>query len=286
MDFSHWGASPNARASTLFDAIVSALGAFNFLGAQREVNPQKLCITGTSLGGYATILLSGLLDTRVQGAISLFGSGYFLEGSAWQGSISALPEAAREEWISNLDAGTRAHRIRAPMLFYAAANDTFFHLPAILKTIDSISGAATYVSFEPNENHSFTLPGGISGLSLQPWTTVEPLFILNQIEAEKTALPKFWRRPRNGKVVNIEPVGLPSGASGSVYYSTNLNVYWPSRVWNRLEMKSSPSGLTATFPYSVAVADWFASFSFDYDASALNDTISLSTTIYRDDFSQ
>ena len=277
---SYWGAAPNARAAPIFDTVVAGLGAFNLLSSHRDVAPGKVSITGASFGGYLVTMLCGLLDVRVERAFSIFGSAYFLE-TAWKGHLLLNPEAEREEFLRNLDAGARIGRIRAAWMCYAASNDIFFPPPAINKTFETVPGEK-YLCFSPNDNHVFNLRGGETDGSA--WTTMERVFFTSN--SDRKPLPKIYPLPRTGRTVSIAIAGLPADHFPFVYYSTNLTASWTERQWNRLNSRPTASGFAFDFDPRIEVVDWFAGLSFEFKTSAVTNVVSLSTKIFRDDLSQ
>lgn len=96
--------TPDPRASTVFDSLVSGLKAFNLLAAQEDVDPRRVGITGISWGGATTLALAGLLEDRVTAAFSLYGSGYYLLSDAGIGNvISKRPKDEQDIWMACFD---------------------------------------------------------------------------------------------------------------------------------------------------------------------------------------
>lgn len=145
-------------SSTLADAIIAGLEAFNLLRSRPDVDKDHMGITGFSWGGYSTTMLSGLLGNKVHAAYSVFGSGYYELGSFWKEIVAGLPEADRRTWLRYFDAGRRAQKIKAPFFLEAASNDTFFWPEAVTATLRKIKGKKNLV-WGPNINHK-QIPGG------------------------------------------------------------------------------------------------------------------------------
>jgi cephalosporin-C deacetylase-like acetyl esterase len=247
VDGSQWHAVPNARASTLFDGMVAGLGAFNLLEDMDEVDPEKLYIHGVSLGGYATTMLCGLLDVRVKRAFSLFGCGFFLDGTLWESFIRAMSEAERQEWMKSLDAGARIDRVRATMLYYVPSNDRFFPPPAFNRTYDEIQ-SPKYICVAPNNSHVFTtLPGGMLDTDGLSWTSMERLFMLNGVDGIERPLPKVYRGERKARTVKIHIAGLNADGEVWGYYSKNLEKPWTERLWERLQVLNATDGYEVSF---------------------------------------
>jgi dienelactone hydrolase len=141
--------------SSLVDAEVAGLNAFNLLRAQPNVDVNRIGITGYSWGGYSTTMLCGLLGDKVKAAYSYWGCGYYDEGSFWQGIIQKMPAVLRQQWLTYFDAGRRAAQIKAHYFIEAASNDTYFWPDAVKATLRAIPGAKNNV-WGPNVNHALT----------------------------------------------------------------------------------------------------------------------------------
>lgn len=142
-----------AESSLLFGAVTAELLAFNLLASDEYVDSEHIGITGGSWGGYSTTMLGGLLGDRVQALFSYFGCGFYDDGTVFDGELNKISAEDKAEWLKYLDAGRRAHRITAPYLNASGTNDTFFHPPAVIKTMETIPGE-TYMVFSPNTDHN------------------------------------------------------------------------------------------------------------------------------------
>jgi len=132
--------------------VVAALQSFDLLAAQPGVMKDRIGVSGISMGGYSTTMITGLLGKRVRAAYSIFGCGFYDRGSEWSTSLKDLPDDQREAWLHHFDAGRRAPGIQAPYFIAAAASDRFFWPPAVNSTLCAIPGARNQ-AFAP-ANHS------------------------------------------------------------------------------------------------------------------------------------
>jgi cephalosporin-C deacetylase-like acetyl esterase len=139
--------------STLYDAIIGSIEAFNLLSSQPNVNVQKMAVTGSSWGGYLTTFTAGLLGSRVKAAYSTWGCGFYETGSFWSGSIAQMPSHYKSDWLTYLDAGRRANDITAPYFIDQATNDTYFWPEAVSATLNAITGTKNHVTMA-NLNHA------------------------------------------------------------------------------------------------------------------------------------
>lgn len=76
--------SGGPQTSTLADAEIAGLEAFNLLASQPGVDVNNIGITGFSWGGYSTTMLAGLLGKKVKAAYAVFGCGFYDQGSFWK----------------------------------------------------------------------------------------------------------------------------------------------------------------------------------------------------------
>ncbi|MDP3849137.1 MAG: dienelactone hydrolase family protein [Luteolibacter sp.] len=150
-----WLCKPDATANETFDAVVTALQAFDLLSAQPGVLKDRVGVSGISMGGYTTTMISGLLGKRIRAAYSKFGCGFYERGSTWTKTLADLPDDQRAAWLRHFDAGHRASGIRAPYFIAAAARDHFFWPPGVNATVSTIPGIKNQV-YAPDENHRLT----------------------------------------------------------------------------------------------------------------------------------
>jgi len=129
----------------IFDAVVSGLKALALLRSQPDVDRWRVGIVGVSWGRYMTTMLSGLAGDRVAAAFSVYGCGYYDQGSAGGENLLRQPADARQAWLRWLDAGRRAKGIRAPLFFAAAANDFFFFPSAVMATYNDVAAEKNIV---------------------------------------------------------------------------------------------------------------------------------------------
>ncbi|NQT13282.1 MAG: dienelactone hydrolase family protein [Planctomycetes bacterium] len=152
----------NPSDSALFDGVAAALGGLALLRSQRDVDKSRVGVFGGSWGGYMTTMVAGLAGPRVHAAFSIYGCGYFDEGSAWGHTLDALGPEARRIWLDNLDAGRRAKNLSAAYFVPSPANDWYFWPSAVMRTLADMPGTKNYC-FMPNDSHSLRQPGGMSG---------------------------------------------------------------------------------------------------------------------------
>jgi dipeptidyl aminopeptidase/acylaminoacyl peptidase len=105
-DYKGWGESGGPRSRLApWSRVADVQAALTFLGAQPEVDPERLGIYGTSYGG-ATVVWVGAIDPRVKCVVSVVGFGH---GGRWMRSVRRP-----DEWIDLLER-SRRDRIKRAM---------------------------------------------------------------------------------------------------------------------------------------------------------------------------
>ena len=104
-DYKGWGESGGPRSRLApWSRVADVQAALTFLGAQPEVDPERLGIYGTSYGG-ATVVWTAAIDQRVRCVVSVVGIG---NGGRWMRSVRRP-----DEWRELLDRSARDREKRA-----------------------------------------------------------------------------------------------------------------------------------------------------------------------------
>lgn len=260
-----------AKNSTLTDCAVAAIGAFNFISTQPNVNKERVGITGLSWGGYTTTLLAGLLKERVKAVYAIYGSGFFDKGSIWESTLDSLPENEKEIWLTYLDPGRRASSITASYFIEAASNDIYFLPTSIVSTLNKISGNKNQI-WGANLNHSRVKNGEYMQISYFDYYLKGIGMPFHRVRVK--SIPKNVQEKTKFEI-SIEGRELKDIISVTLYYS-EANVDWPIRVWNALDAKVDAKGNFVAFIPSDFVGDHI-----NYYASAIDSQgVEVSSIIY------
>ncbi|MDB5104430.1 MAG: hypothetical protein JWP91_2119 [Fibrobacteres bacterium] len=246
---------PGPEKSTLVDAEVAGLEAFNWLRAQPNVKPDAMGITGFSWGGYSTTMLSGLLGAKVKAAYSVFGCGYYDKGSNWKSLIAGLAPADRDVWLANLDAGRRAPDIKAAFFLEGETNDTYFWPEAVAATLDAIPSAAKNHVWGPNLNHT-QLPEG---------PAMQRIWFDFHLKGTGGGFPKVSligreTAPGQGRKITMKVDAVPGVPISKVelHYS-ETGADWQSRKWTAIAAQAGAEGV-----YTAVIPDSLSARTLDY----------------------
>lgn len=260
-----WTVAPDPTVSETFDAVAAALGAFDLLAAQPGVDAARIGVSGISMGGYTTTMISGLLGRRVRAAYSKFGCGFYDRGSTWKGGLDDLPDAQREIWLRNFDAGRRAGGITAPYFAAAAVRDHFFWPPAVNATVSAIPAANQ--AYAPVVTHRLT---GIPGEE-----TLDLLWLGHWLKDEGPAFPSVSidgceALANGGRRISFT-VQAPLPIQTATVYATSGADSWEASAWEPIAAQPMDDRrFTAVIPAGTAAkrGAWYVNVSDARPATA------------------
>ena len=142
------------RTGNLVKFAVTHMRSVTYLASRKEVDPDRIGIGGSSYGGLFATLVAGA-DPRIKAGMSFFGGGNLRLGTNIPqfNKLEALSEV--EIFSRTGDGGWRHARIDVPFLWCAAANDRWFHLPAVVKTYEQSKSAGSRLCILPHWGHGF-----------------------------------------------------------------------------------------------------------------------------------
>lgn len=241
--------TPTPAASTLADAGIANLQAFNLLRSQPNVNPARMGIMGSSWGGYGTTLLSGLLGDKVTAAYAHFGCGYYDKGSFWTNIIQGLSAHDRQVWLKAFDAGRRAGNMRAAYFIESPSNDTYFWPEAVRATIDASGSEVKNLVITPNLNHVIAANSDVMKNSYFDYYLKNTGSPFGKITISNVAVQA------DGSQRITMHVSLPEGVNAAavkLYYSEPA-ASWQVRKWTGTDAAASGNNtFTAVIPAAVA----------------------------------
>lgn len=256
-------ARPDVTYSPIFDGVLAALQALNLLRSQQNVRPERIGLVGIAWGGYVATMVSGMAGQKVRAMFSVYGSGFYDRGSAWQERLARLPKDESANWLRYLDAGRRAEGITGNYFVAAATNHEYYWPPAIMATLAEIRSSRNQL-FAPNAVDSISLPGG-SLLAEFPssWLKMEEDYFGFYLQGGGSGFPvvtieKDARRDHETVRVQFRVAG--QAVRAGAYYSLN-DKPWPEREWIQAKVIGKGDGIyEAVIPASVAAqgASWLA----------------------------
>lgn len=132
---------------------IAQLRAITLLTNRPEVDPDRIGIGGSSYGGFFATLIAGV-DPRIKAGMSFFAGGNHQLGTNLPqfGGMKNLEDA--QLWQSTIDPAWRLKHRRVPFLWAVAANDHWFHFPALVQTYKDSIGEKR-LAIAPHWAHAF-----------------------------------------------------------------------------------------------------------------------------------
>ena len=122
-DGSNYADVNKPEESWVYHVIYNSIMANNFLRSQKNVDKDRIVVTGNSWGGYATCVLSGV-DKRFAAFAPLNGCGYLYTDSKWaKGTFGGTEQ---KKWIDLYDPSSYLPYATKPMFFVSGVDDEYF----------------------------------------------------------------------------------------------------------------------------------------------------------------
>lgn len=133
----------NPRDMWTYHAVADVIRAHNLIRSQKEVDPNRIGVTGISWGGYLTCIVAGT-DDRFRVAVPVYGCGFLQEDSAWKGSrFDKMTPEHRGRWVKTFDPSQHVGRTGCPILFLNGTNDFAYPMGSYKKTFDLVQSPKT-----------------------------------------------------------------------------------------------------------------------------------------------
>lgn len=120
-----------------YHAVAAVLRGHSLLAAQKEVDRNRIGITGISWGGYLTCIIAGI-DDRLKVAVPVYGCGFLDENSAWLPRFEKMSDAQRKRWVDYFDPSKYLGGVNCPILFLNGSNDFAYPLDSYQKSYEQV----------------------------------------------------------------------------------------------------------------------------------------------------
>ena len=143
-DGSNYDGVENPEQSWVYHSVYNVILANNLLRARKDVNAEKIVMTGISWGGYITNIVSGV-DQRFAAFVPMYGSGFVYEDSCWTTNAKKFGgDEHRAEWIKLYDPSSYLPYSTKPMLYISGVDDAFFSTVSRMKSAGLVKGEVYY----------------------------------------------------------------------------------------------------------------------------------------------
>ncbi len=231
----------SVRNDNWFSVCLGARRGLTFLERQPEVDPTKLGVTGHSMGGRLTTMVTGI-DARVQASVpSCGGSGDFDGDATNVPGVTASKRSARD--LATIAENPYIARIKVPTLWFSPTNDFHAHQDIFAYTWRKVPDELLGLALSPHFNHRHA---DEASLTATLW--------FEQHLKGKLTLPRTpgltWERADDGNVAcSIRPDPSRPVKEVRLYASTDAHTL--TRFWRTIPVTAEGP----TWRGSVAVRD-------------------------------
>jgi len=258
------------RNNNWFLIVLAARRAMTFLQQQQEVDPERLGVTGHSMGGKLTVMTAGI-DPRVKAAVpSCGGTAAAPNKLRLRPGSSCRPVNPEPLYHKTIDDINSIRRIKCPILYTGPQNDFNGILDNLYANWRQMPSRSVHYSISPHFNHRHisesefagrhffdvilkgegTFPktpqidvalkadDGIPEVTLQPDNPDDVVKVHVYYSVDPHCLTRFWRTAtatRSGNAWSAKcPVistDMPLFVMANVYYPLEKQITGPA--WNR-----------------------------------------------------
>lgn len=231
-----------------YHAVAAVLRGHSLLAAQPGVDRDRIGVTGISWGGYLTCIVAGI-DSRLKGAVPVYGCGFLAENSVWrEPRFEPMSAGQRAQWVRQFDPSQYLPGVSCPTLFLNGTNDFAYPLDSYKKSYSLVPEKLRTVAVIPRLPHGHI------------WTIPEvDLFLDSQLRAG-TALPRLGELKTEGDRVSTTVTSDTELREATLHYTTDSGA-WQQREWKSLPAQRDGDRLTANLPgtgplvYYLAIQD-------------------------------
>ncbi|MBO5737428.1 MAG: acetylxylan esterase [Clostridia bacterium] len=143
-DGSNYDGVEDPKQSWVYHSVYNVMMANNLLRARKDVDVERIVVTGISWGGYITNILSGV-DQRFAAFAPMYGAGFVYEDGFWTNGYGSFGGVeGRQVWIELYDPSSYLPYSTKPMLYISGLDDAFFSTVNRMKSAALVQGERYY----------------------------------------------------------------------------------------------------------------------------------------------
>jgi dienelactone hydrolase len=222
-----------------YQAIAAILRGHALLIAQKEIDPNKIAVTGISWGGYLTCILAGV-DNQLQVAVPVYGCGFLHENSAWKENwFDKMTPEHRNRWVSLFDPSSHLGRATMPLFFVNGTNDFAYPLDSYEKTYQLPKGDVTFsITLRRPHGHIFTFK--------EVDTFIDSIILKNVKLLPKVSAMKLSDDQKSVSVTFESEIPI---TKAELAFTTDTGIY-TNREWKTIPAKINGNTIFAELPTS------------------------------------
>ena len=229
-----------------YHAVAAVVLGHSLLRSFKEVEADKIGVTGISWGGYLTNIVAGV-DGRFKFAAPVYGCGFLGEGSGWMGTFRGMGTDNAMKWLKLWDPAEYVCFAKMPMLFCNGTNDIFYRTPVWHRTT-LLPRGEVFRSYKIRMPHGHAPAGD----------PLEIKCLADSLLKDGEPLPKILSFSVVGRRVSAKIAGGGPLLDGRLAF-TKDGGEWPERNWEvaDAEYDEATGTLTAVVPSNANAAYLF-----------------------------
>ncbi len=218
-----------------YHAVAAVVRGHSLLAAQKEVDAERIGITGISWGGYLTCIVTGI-DRRLKVSVPVYGCGFLHHNSVWLPRFAKMSPEMRQRWVHWFDPSRYLPGVACPILFVNGTNDFAYPLDSYQKCYRAVPGQVDLrIQVRMPHGHGVGwAPKEIGLFADSVLTGGKPLARLGKLETA------------DGRAKATVTAEVPVVA-GQLHYTSDTGK-WQDRKWETIDAKAADGAVSAPLP--------------------------------------
>ena len=218
-----------------YHAVAAVVRGHSLLASMKEVDADRIGITGISWGGYLTCIVTGI-DDRLKVSVPVYGCGFLQENSCWLGEFDKLGPEMTQRWVEFWDPSSYLPGVSCPILFVNGTNDFAYPLDSYQKSYRAVPGPID-LRIEVEMKHSH----------VHGWEPKEIGLYVDSVLKDGPALPRLGPIHVDGNRVDARVTNKVDIVSGQFHYTTDTGP-WKDRKWQTVEACVADNTVHSSLP--------------------------------------
>ena len=218
-----------------YHAVAAVVRGHSLLASHKEVDAERIGITGISWGGYLTCTVTGI-DDRLKVSVPVYGCGFLHHNSVWLPRFAKMTPEQRDRWVRYFDPSQYLAGVSCPILFCNGTNDFAYPLDSYQKCYRLVPGRVDL-------RIAVRMPHGHA----QGWTPKEIGLYVDSVLAGGDPLPRLGPIKTEGARVSARFSAKVPVVKGYVHFTTDKGK-WQERRWHTVETRVADDTVSAILP--------------------------------------
>ena len=220
-----------------YHAVAAVIRGHSLLASMKEVDADRIGITGISWGGYLTCIVTGV-DDRLKVSVPVYGCGFLQANSAWLDQFAKLGPEMTDRWVKFWDPSRYLPGVSCPILFLNGTNDSAYPLDSYQKSYRAVPGPLD-LRIEVRMKHSH----------VHGWAPKEIGLYVDSVLTDGVPLPRLGPIHIDGGSAHSHVTNKAKIGRGQLHYTTDSGS-WKERKWQTVDARVADNTIHAELPDS------------------------------------